>query len=468
MIGSSLLALLLQAATLTYGQTASDASGPLFLRDFRVDGLPNGQNQAGFFQRESFIAANPVDPLQMVSGFMGRYLQSESQGCQFSFSQDGGETWILGGRAPTEAENEGCADPVIAADSSGNFYYAYLDLVRSKFTFDMVVARSTDGGHTFSILSIPVVSDPADPDSEPDKDFITVDNQPGSPFRGTIYAAYSDTVGTRIRVRVSRDGGSSWSDPATLSDPVPRANNILRLGAIPVVAPDGAVYVFYSDFRVFTGPLNILFSKSSDGGISWSPPAAVALDLPSPGKFSLRKSSPGFGEKGVIGLVMFSLPTAAITGNGTVYVAWMDFPNGHCQRNGTEFPACENADVRLSLSRDGGTTWSSPVKVSDDTGLTDQFLPWIAAGPENLLSLIWQDRRLDPNNVNFDTFYTSTTDGQTFLRNIRVSHVTSLLGSFSFLGDYNGLVVAGRRVVPVWTDTRSGSEEIFTSPGVLP
>src|SRR5262249_39253088 len=127
---------------------------------------------------------------------------------------------------------------------------------------------------------------------------------------------------------------------------------------------------------------------------------------------------------------------------------------GSCTSVGFQDWACSNADVRLSISRNGGKVWTRPVRVSDDTGTTDQVFPWIATHPDGLLSLAWIDRRLDPNNIDANTFYSNTSDGATFLPNVRVSSATSTVGIGKFIGDYIGLAATAGKVYPVWGDLR--------------
>ncbi len=41
-------------------------------------------------------------------------------------------------------------------------------------------------------------------------------------------------------------------------------------------------------------------------------------------------------------------------------------------------------------------------------------------------------------------------------------------GHAGFIGDYNGLVISGNAIVPVWSDSRNSSGvEIFTARGTL-
>jgi len=423
---------------------------------------------------EPAIAASPLDPNNLVAGFFGETSKLASS-CFFRSSRDGGTTWIPGGTLAVKFPDDLCADPALAADPSGTFYYAYLDL--SPGATDLRVARSTDGGATFPESTVVVASVTTSAGPNPDKDWIAVDTQRNSKYRGTIYLTYTDVASgaTRIAIVISRNAGRSWSAPVAISPPVPFTDPIVEVaeGSLPVVAPDGTVFVFYLHANQQTMRSSIRFVKSQDGGKSWSQPGDVAADLPTPGEFfTLDDGSPGFGTDAFAGFLAWSYPTAAIAPDGTLYVAWTDFPQGSCTivvRDGYRpTPACVNSDVRLAVSEDGGRSWRPPVKVSDDTGQTDQFFPWIAAHPSGLVSLVWQDKRLDPDNVNFDLFYTNTGDGRSFLPNVRVSTQSSLGGHAGFIGDYNNLVVSGDSIVPVWNDLRNPSGvEIFAARGTL-
>ncbi len=427
-------------------------------------------------QEETAIAANPLNAANLVAVSQGPLGRPTPRACDFVFTTNGGKSWMFGGSAPLERSGDTCADPAIAADGQGNFYFAHLDFLISGGVVtesDVLVAKSTDGGQTFPAFTVAVNQDPKDPRSpDPDKEFVAVDTGTASAFRGTIYVAYTDLgniQGDQIEAVISRDGGATWSLPAVIA--APAANEkaaVTRAGTLPVVAADGTVYVFYAEFPFLgVGPMSIRFSKSTNGGVTWSPPADVAAGLPSAGSFALKNSDPGFGTTVGAGLSSNSFPTAAVAPDGTLYVAWADFPHGSCVADNSDRPPCINADVRLSVSRDGGATWTPPVKATDEINPTDQFFPWIAVHPNGLLSMAWRDKRLDPNNVNIDTFYTNTPDGATFLPNVRVSSVASPNTPGFFLGDYQGLAVTADGIFPVWTDTRSGDEDVFTSVGRL-
>ncbi len=425
-------------------------------------------------QTEPTIAVSPRDPDNLVAGFHDRFPRLQDFVCRFAFTIDGGKTWNLGGATPLQLATNFCSDPALGADAKGNFYYAYLDVLADATSSDVLVAKSTDGGKTFTTFAIAAKGNPAT--NFPDKEYIAVDSRDASPFKGNIYVSWTDFLNPndpaafdngQIKLVVSQDGGSTWSSPVAVSPDAlfPRAIS----GSLPVVAPDGTVYVFYADFisRTEAGPLSIKFSKSTDGGSHWSTSADVASQLPSPGRFRLKNADPNFGIIPGRGFRSNSFPTATIADDGTIFVAWVDFPNGSCEPDGTGRPPCTNSDVRLSVSRNAGGTWSAPRRVNDDQGDSDQFFPWVAAHPSGVVSIIWQDKRLDPDNIDFNTFYTNTQDGRTFLPNVRVSSATSKAGLTTFIGDYNNLAVTQDGIFPVWTDRRFANNDIFTATGTL-
>ncbi len=449
------------------GAGLSPASGPrqiTFGSETDLSALRRG------FDLETTIAANPANPRNLVAGWFGRR-EPFPRDCQFAATFNGGQSWSLAAGAPRQPDHSACIDPSLVADANGTFYYSYLETIGANppgiDRIDLVVAKSTDGGATFPTFSLP---SPHQDFDNADKPYLGVDTGAASPFKGTIYLGYTAIEqNTFIAVQVSHDGGTTWSPRIVLSRRSADLQELL-FDALPVVAPDGTAYVFYMDGKIQGGRTSIEFVKSTDGGRTWSQAKDVAANLPSPGFFHLRSTGANFGQDPDSGINASSYPSAAIAPDGTLYVVWTDFPNGSCvplapQEIGV--PACENADVRLAVSHDGGSTWSAPVKVSDETNATDQFFPWVGVHPDGLLSIAWTDRRLDPGNINYDVFYTNTADGRRFLPNVRVTSQTSLLDDGD-LADYNGLAAAGDLVFPVWTDLRTGADsDIFTARGVL-
>jgi hypothetical protein len=422
---------------------------------------------AGPYQSEPAIAVNPASPGNMVAGFIDYADRPRQDGVRTTSTTDGGATWTASAAAPQQDTRNVSGDPSVAGDAAGNLYHAYLEFGVTGSTandVDVLVARSTDGGRTFPTFTVAAAhSDTA----SFDKPYMTVDVQPKSRFKGTIYVATMDFF-SGVKIVVSRDGAATWSAPLLIA-PFPANPTGFSQSPLPVVAPDGTAYVFYAEYDSFREPrvTSILYVRSRDGGRTWSAIAAVASNLPSPGEFTLKNADPDFGSTLGSGVQAFSFPSAAIAPNGNIFVVWVDFPRGSCQFLGGSPSPCTNADVRLSVSKDGARSWSAPVVVNDDAGPNDQFFPWIATHPDGLASIMWLDRRLDSHNLDFDLYYTNTYDGQSFLPDVRVNTLPSLLGTQFFIGDYQGMAATADGVFPVWNDLRSGTPAVFLARGTL-
>ena len=449
----------------------------LFDRDLRVSGDQTFSNQFG--QREVSIAVNPTNLDNMVAVFKDTYPDPNSLPVvRIAYSDDGARTWTLAGVTPMEDPSSSTGDPSVAAALDGTFYSAYLHFATNQQGYilrtDVGVARSTDGGRTFTGLTFPFkgTSLGCDVGGISDKPYIGVDANPKSRYRGILYVAYvySGDCSYQIMVSRSNDGGATWSVPVRVSDQANflTSDDVIE-GPIPVVAPDGTAYVFFENTHGRVGPSDVKFVKSKDGGVSWSAAADAATGVPAPFDWVTRNANPQFGTVSEAGSIDTFLPTPAVGPDGTLYVVWNDVSNGYCVDLGAfPRPTCYNTDIRMTLSRDGGKTWTQPVRVNDDAGESDQMYPWIAVHPDGLVSLMWLDKRLDPDNINYDAFYTNTRDGVHFLPNVRVSTQSSQVAKRFNYGDYMGMTATAGSVVPIWNDVRDKTAiHIYSARGVL-
>src|SRR5881409_2516742 len=210
LLSLALVASIIQPAA---AQSLAPAKGPRNIT-FGPDGVVIADQALKLSQMEPGIAVNPADPLNLVAGFFERPTPLKSQPCRFAFTTDGGVTWNAGGSVRLQTDGDFCADPSIAADATGNFYYAYIDdssgRGRTIGNTNIQVAKSTDGGRSFPTFSI------VDQGVSNDKTYLTVDTQPRSGFNGTVYVAYSNR-GAGVRVAVSGDGALTWSAPVAVT-----------------------------------------------------------------------------------------------------------------------------------------------------------------------------------------------------------------------------------------------------------
>lgn len=99
----------------------------------------------------------------------------------------------------------------------------------------------------------------------------------------------------------------------------------------------------------------------------------------------------------------------------------------------------------------------------------DQWFPWVAVAPDGRVDVVFYDRRDDPNNKLAHTYLARSRDGGRTWTEIRVSDFASnfdnaFFGTGRFIGDYNGLAIDFRGFsFPVWTGVqpRKMDSDIF-------
>jgi hypothetical protein len=276
----------------------------------------------------------------------GRYVNGGgASNLVFSSSQNAGKTWTTGGMPGGTVWEGGTwpriSDPSIAYDPEHDVWlFLGLGIDAGGSGHILLVDRSTDGGLTWSN---PVNAGESS-GSFWDKTWITCDTWAASPHYGNCYIQFDDNgQGNAMKMVTSTDGGVTWG-------PVRDGGCSSGLGGQPVVQPNGNVIVPFSA----NGGAQYSI-RSTDGGTTWGGCTLVA----------------SVDEHGVAGnMRTFSLPSAEVAGDGTVYLAWQD-----CRfRSG-----CPANDIVYSTSADG-LTWSPVTRIPIDptNSNIDHFLPGIA------------------------------------------------------------------------------------------
>jgi hypothetical protein len=215
---------------------------------------------------------------------------------------------------------------------------------------------------------------------------------------------------------------------------------------VPVVGTNGEVYVAWYSYY----PDRIMLDVSYDGGATFGTDQTI--------------TSVGFGSGTINGeIYVFSFPAmdADITGgqyDGRLYLAYADYGGG------------SDLDIFFRSSTNGGSSWCPEVRLNDDqiANGRDQFHPWLTVDETGTVSVVWLDRRNDPANLWMDCYVTQSTDGgASWCPNVRISSVscdpTAGQLDAGLLGEYIGLAAVEGRINPVWTDTRRGHQDVFTS-----
>jgi hypothetical protein len=271
----------------------------------------------------------------------------------------------------------------------------------------------------------------------------------------------TETTGPqRIVCERSSDGGRTWPhEPQPVSPP----EQALVIGAhvVPDTGDENAFYVFWTEYLSGrldeSGTNTIQMAKTTDAGRTWSDAVTVQRFLPLPGVFPRQ---------------MFrnlSFPIGAVGPRGDVYVTYADY---NPPRSGDPDLDGAQADIKLTASRDGGATWTAPVRVNQDATNADQFQQYLRVTPRGQLDVSFLDRRLDaprppehPGNFFIDTWLARSDDGGATWKETRVSHdswdpeinpPTSPSGQF--IGDYQGLVADDCYAIPFVNDTHLAND----------
>jgi hypothetical protein len=372
-----------------------------------------------------------------------------------SYSYNGGQTWEQT-TLPLPQNIEVCTAspnrtpcpfaPDLAFAPDGTLYVTYVNLVGNGNRPDNLwISTSTDGGRTLSLptrIAGALTFQPR----------VTVDPE------GPVYVTWlqADEVGPlrfagrppQIVNARSDDGGKTFSPPVRVSDP----QRERVVAPSPVVDSEGRLVVLYEDLkgnrRDFENqpgppaelPFALVVTTSTDGGRTFSPGAEIETEV-----LATRRFLPFLPE----------MPQLAASDDGDLYVTWAD------GRNGDE-------DVYLRRSPDGGQTWTAPVKVNDNgEDGTAQFLPKVAVGPGDRVSVLFLDGRDDPGQKRLlDAYLATSTDGGKSFDNIRLSGTSfdERIGP-TFGDDYGtdfgtklALASGDGKLYAAWVDTSAGSE----------
>jgi len=415
-------------------------------------------------QAEPHIARSPVDPEFIVATFQeGRFVDGGAVDCGYSVTQDGGLTWtralipnlttVTGGPYPR------ATDPVAGIDLSGRIFLNTEAATNSNFTEGIIlVSRSLDGGATFGAPS--VVFQPESSSDFPDKPWMAVNTFAGTSTVGRIlvtWTLFDKTNASPILRSYSDDHGVTWS-PGVVIHPASTSAQ----GSQPVFLRDGRLAIVYWNFAGsgFSGgdaavtPEEIDMVLSNDGGITFGAPTLITTVT--------RYNQPSIRN----GVFLPSATTDRTT--GALYVVYQ------------ALDIAGNPRVMFTKSTNAGSTWSTPIAITDNPP-TGVFNPAISASPDGqTLTVSFYDQRDSGGNTLLCNLYLAQSfdGGATWQPNIRLTSATTdaslapLTDSGYMLGDYLGIAPTTSPdvpAVPVWVDTRTGNPDPFiTRVGIAP
>ena len=206
---------------------------------------------------------NPNEPSIMVDPNNPNRLMAGANLNNFYTSEDGGATWIEG----TLTSPHGVwGDPVIDIDTNGDFYFFHLSNPSSGNWIDRIVCQKTsDFGNTWTTGTYTGLNGT----KAQDKQWSAIDKTNNAIYlTWTQFDDYGSTNpldSSLILFSKSLDGGDTWSEAKRINkhagDCIDEDDTVE--GATPTIGPNGEVYV------AWTGPNGIVFNKSLDAGDTW-------------------------------------------------------------------------------------------------------------------------------------------------------------------------------------------------------
>jgi hypothetical protein len=414
---------------------------------------------------ESDLGVDPNNPDVLIAvskRFIDNHQYTATIGA--SYSTDGGTSWNDSPDLWLDKNWPGLTDPALTFDDKWKAYLV-AEPRNAGGGGGMVVFRSGDGGVSWTAPPAKVHYDPSD-----DKQWAASDIA-SAKYKGSVYACWGSD--TPLRFARSLDGGVSWTGTAGNPPGVDLTVEDNVYAPAMCVSGDGTIHIAWH----YPGDATIMYVESNDGGDSFSSPTIVVDDItdisttypPPMGSGILFPFFPG-GTFRVITLVAI----APLGARGCV-VAWAD---------------CRGKFSRIYYrARDASGSWAGdsrgrPVlanlSVADSVPM-QHFHPQLAVNgsgvvacayyefgqksPDNLFRIdvkLASSSNIFSSSLPVDFYFLATVTDHAWDPAIDApwSHGNSEL---TFIGEYFGLDASGDDFCVLWTDTRTGKQELWFS-----
>ena len=372
-----------------------------------------------------------------------RWSNGGAHGLVAAFSRDGGKTWKrttlpFSRCAVPHLKFKRASDPFVSIGPDGKAYTVALSLNVSKNGKQIALsaitaATSSDGGKTWK--NFRVIQSDKGPKIINDKESVTAD--PNKP--GVAYVVWDRVTPSSAPAFFSKttDGGRTWSKPRIIFHP---GKGNQTVGNQIVIDPrSGTLYNFFNWIKganTENPQFFVAVQKSQNGGKTWSRSKIISpfnsVGVKDP---VTDKVIRGGGD---------ALPEVAINQRtGELFVVWQS-----AMFSGGKFD-----EIAISRSSDRGKTWSTPTRVNPALGRA-AFTPMVQVNQNGIVGVSYymiHRNNHSKNRLPIDYWFTYSTDaGRTFQRPLHITGPFNMLRAPEakppstprglFIGDYQGLV----------------------------
>jgi hypothetical protein len=325
----------------------------------------------------AFVVADPADPDHIVVSD-ANVLEGR---CGFHTTFNRGREWTDGlydlpdgftGCRINGPSGGHVASGTVALGSAGRVYAvfgsAHVDDGRRE---SVLVATSTDGGASFGPAKVAIR--PTGPEIGLGRPLMTV--VPGTGGRDAIYLSSwtcrpgvpAGTQCDSILFSKSEDGGTTYTDPVVVNDP-PAGQNSSQ----PAVDKDGVIYITFQR-RFSDGPVELYLAKSADGGKTF---AVTTID-----------------RQVQIGLQYDAAKIVFDPLTNSLYTVWADTRVGRSQ-------------IFFRKSADKGVSWSQAVLLAADPSYSGSSRsPWLSVAPGGRIDVVYYHTGAAAEAQKFDEVY---------------------------------------------------------------
>ncbi len=341
-----------------------------------------------------------------------------------SYSSNGGATWTASSFNPTA-----CCDTWMGADRFGNMYVSYL---AGSASFNTAIARSTDGGASYSVIAnIAGSSDHPElaigPGAVAGTDSIYIRDSFGSGNR--VISGTSTGLGAASAFTTQTAGLGTGNFGNTAVGPGGRT-------AFTSISPAGGV-----------GPASMTIRYDADGT---GPGGYVAQSTVTTNVGGFRPITPQ-PSRTIDAQVDLDYDFSGGVYNGSLYMLYTQAAN----------TTTNDTNIVFRRSTDNGATFSNELKLNDDVSTTSQFFGRLAVDQKTgWLASVWYDARNSALNNTVELWGTISFDGGfTWASNFKISDgVTSCLAATigndgNECGDYISLDFYDGNLVTAWADS---------------